>query len=43
MLLRPMLAPIQRIVPVVAGVDLSPMALLIIVYLLQMVMSRLAF
>jgi YggT family protein len=43
MLLRPMLAPIQRIIPVVAGIDLSPMALLIIVYLLQMVMSRLAF
>ena len=43
MLLRPMLAPIQRIIPAVAGIDLSPMALLIAIYLLQMVLSRLAF
>jgi YggT family protein len=40
MLLRPLLAPIQRILPAIGGIDLSPMALLIGVYLLQMVISR---
>lgn len=42
MLLRPMLAPIQRIIPAIGGIDLSPMVLLIVIYLLQMVISRLA-
>jgi YggT family protein len=37
-----MLAPIQRIIPAIGGIDLSPMVLLIIIYLLQMVISRLA-
>jgi len=40
MLLRPLLAPIQRILPVLGGIDLSPMVLLIIVYVLQMVVAR---
>lgn len=40
-LLRPLLAPIRRIVPTVGGFDLSPMVLLIGVYVLQMVVARL--
>jgi YggT family protein len=40
MLLRPLLGPIQRILPALGGVDLSPMALLIIVYVLQMIVAR---
>jgi YggT family protein len=40
MLLRPLLAPIQRILPALGGIDLSPMVLLIIVYVLQMVVAR---
>lgn len=40
MLLRPLLGPIQRILPVIGGIDLSPMALLIIVYVLQMIVGR---
>ncbi len=40
MLLRPLLAPIRRIVPAVGGIDLSPMVLLIIVYVLQMIVAR---
>jgi YggT family protein len=43
MLLRPLLAPIQRILPAIGGIDLSPMVLLIGVYLLQMVISRAGF
>ncbi len=35
MLLRPLLGPIQRILPAIGGIDLSPMVLLIVVYLLQ--------
>jgi YggT family protein len=42
-LLRPMLAPIQRIIPAIGGIDLSPMVLLIIVYLLQMIINRVVF
>ena len=42
-LLRPMLAPIQRIIPAIGGIDLSPMVLLIVVYLLQMIINRLVF
>lgn len=41
LLLRPLLAPIRRIVPAVGGFDLSPMVLLIGVYVLQMVVARL--
>jgi len=43
MLLRPLLGPIQRIVPAIGGIDLSPMLLLIAVYLLQIVLSRVVF
>ena len=41
MLLRPLLGPIQRVVPPVGGFDLSPLVLLLIVYVLQMVVARL--
>lgn len=40
-LLRPLLVPIRRILPTVGGFDLSPMVLLIGVYVLQMVVARL--
>ncbi|HTN47856.1 MAG TPA: YggT family protein [Burkholderiaceae bacterium] len=40
MLLQPLLGPIRRIVPTVGGIDLSPMVLLILVYLVQMVLGR---
>jgi YggT family protein len=43
MLLRPMLQPIQRILPAIGGIDLSPMALLILIYLIQMIIGRIAF
>lgn len=41
LLLRPLLAPIRRVVPAVGGFDLSPMVLLIGVYVVQMVVARL--
>ena len=41
LLLRPLLVPIRRVVPTVGGFDLSPMVLLIGVYVLQMVVARL--
>ena len=40
-LLRPLLAPIRRVLPTVGGFDLSAMVLLIGVYVLQMVVARL--
>ncbi|MEO8188273.1 MAG: YggT family protein [Burkholderiaceae bacterium] len=40
MLLRPLLAPIRRILPSVGGFDLSPLVLLLGVYVLQMVVAR---
>jgi len=40
MLLRPLLAPIQRVIPPVGGFDLSPLVLLLAVYVLQMVVAR---
>lgn len=40
MLLRPLLAPIQRILPPVGGFDLSPLVLLLAVYVLQMIVAR---
>lgn len=43
MLLRPLLEPIRRILPTIGGIDLSPMVLLIAVYLLQIVVGRLGF
>ncbi len=39
-LLRPLLQPIQRILPNLGGIDLSPMVLLIGVYIVQMVVAR---
>jgi YggT family protein len=41
LLLRPLLMPIRRVIPTVGGFDLSPMALLIGVYVVQMVVARL--
>lgn len=40
MLLRPLLAPIQRVLPPVGGFDLSPLVLLLAVYVLQMIVAR---
>ena len=40
LLLRPLLAPIRRMVPTIGGFDLSPMVLLIGAYVLQMVVAR---
>lgn len=40
LLLRPLLAPIRRMLPTIGGFDLSPMVLLIGVYVLQMVVAR---
>lgn len=40
LLLRPLLTPIRRVLPTVGGFDLSPMVLLIGVYVLQMVVAR---
>jgi YggT family protein len=40
MLLRPLLRPIQRVLPPVGGFDLSPLVLLLAVYVLQMVVVR---
>jgi YggT family protein len=40
-LLRPLLTPIRRVVPAVGGFDLSPLVLLIAVYVLQLVVTRL--
>jgi len=39
-LLRPLLQPIQRILPAIGGIDLSPLVLLIGVYIVQMVVAR---
>ncbi len=37
---KKLLAPIQRILPPVGGFDLSPLVLLLAVYVLQMVVAR---
>ena len=42
MLLQPLLGPIRRILPTIGGIDLSPMVLLIAVYIVQMVLGRIA-
>jgi len=39
-LLRPLLQPIRRVLPTIGGIDLSPMVLLIGVYVVQMVVAR---
>jgi len=40
MLVRPFLAPFQRIVPLIGNVDLSPLVLLVIVNILLLVLSQ---
>jgi YggT family protein len=40
MLLRPLLAPIQRMLPPVSGFDLSPLVLVLAAIVLQMVVTR---
>jgi YggT family protein len=40
MLLRPFLAPFQRIIPLVGGFDLSPLALIVIVNILLLILNR---
>lgn len=42
MLLQPLLGPIRRILPTIGGIDLSPMVLLILVYVVQMVLGHVA-
>jgi YggT family protein len=41
MLVRPFLAPFQRILPPIGGFDLSPLVLLIVVNILLLILSRL--
>lgn len=43
MLVRPFLAPFQRIVPQVGGIDLSPIVLILVVNILLLVLDRLGF
>jgi YggT family protein len=38
---QPFLRPFQRLVPLIGGVDLSPIALLLVLQLLGMVFARL--
>jgi YggT family protein len=40
MLLRPFLAPFQRIMPLVGGFDLSPIALIVVVNILLLIVNR---
>ncbi len=40
MLLRPFLAPFQRILPLVGGFDLSPVALIVMIQILLLVVNR---
>lgn len=42
-LLRPFLAPFQRIIPLVGGFDLSPLALIVVVNVLLLVINRAGF
>jgi YggT family protein len=41
-LARPLLRPFQRLIPPIGGVDLSPIALLLVLQVLLMVLSRVA-
>jgi YggT family protein len=41
MLVRPFLAPIQRVLPLVGGVDLSPIVLIVLINVALMVLGRL--
>lgn len=39
-LVEPALAPIRRIIPSVAGIDLAPIGLFVVIYFLQSVISQ---
>ena len=43
MMVRPFLAPFQRILPLVGGVDLSPIALIVVINILLLVVNRSGF
>jgi YggT family protein len=43
MMVRPFLAPFQRIIPLIGGVDLSPIALLVLLQVLLLVVNRSGF
>lgn len=43
MLLRPFLAPFQRIIPLIGGFDLSPIALIVVVNILLLIVNRAGF
>jgi YggT family protein len=43
MLVRPFLAPFQRIVPLIGGIDLSPIVLILVVNILLLVVNRSGF
>jgi YggT family protein len=40
-LVQPMLAPLRRIIPPIGGLDLSPIALLLLIRLVEMLILRL--
>ncbi len=42
-LMRPLIAPFRRIVPLIGGVDLSPMALVLVIVILREIISRLSY
>ncbi|MEF9943484.1 MAG: YggT family protein [Burkholderiaceae bacterium] len=42
-LVRPFLAPIQRLIPPVGGIDLSPIVLIVVINVALMVIARLGF
>lgn len=43
LLMRPFITPFRRVVPLVGGVDLSPMALVLVIVVLREILSRLSF
>ncbi len=43
MMVRPFLAPFQRIIPLIGGVDLSPIALIVVINVLLLVVNRTGF
>jgi YggT family protein len=43
MMVRPFLAPFQKIIPLVGGVDLSPIALIIVVQVLLLIVNSSGF
>jgi YggT family protein len=40
MLVRPFLAPFQRVIPPIGGIDLSPLVLIVVVNILLLVLGR---